>query len=78
MQPEAPFYLVVQDAVLRDQLSIAHQQFPIDSPCDVCEQAFPVHRLTPLLWLSILILSMGESGAEGKPKHRRWRRPNRQ
>jgi hypothetical protein len=39
---------------------------------------FTVHRLTPLLWLLILTSSMGENGAEDKPKHKRWWRPNLQ
>jgi hypothetical protein len=78
VEPEVSLYLVAQDAVLRDQIFIAHQQFLIDSPCDVCKQVFTVHRLTPLLWLLILTSSMGENGAEDKPKHKRWWRPNLQ
>ena len=46
-QPEAPLDLAAQDAILRHQVLVAQQEFLIDGPRDICQQMFPVHRLSP-------------------------------
>src|SRR5262249_26284955 len=48
-QPDAPFKLVTEDAVFRHQVLVAQQWFLIDSPSDIREQVFPIHRLSPVV-----------------------------
>jgi hypothetical protein len=45
-QPDAPLDVVAEDTILRDEIFMSHQQPPIDRPLDLCEQVFPVHRLS--------------------------------
>ena len=52
--------------------SLRTQQFLIDAPSHVRQQVFPVHRLPPQPLPFLLMLSMGESGAEDKPERERW------
>ena len=48
----------------------------IDGPRDRRQQVFPIHRLPPQPLPSILTRSMGDGGAEDKPKHGRWSKRN--
>ena len=45
-QAYTTFDLVTQHAIFGHQVLIAQQQFLIDSPRDICQQVFPVHRLS--------------------------------
>ena len=57
-EAHAPLQLVAQDAILRHHVLIAHQQFLIDSPCDIRQKLWPIHRLSPQSLPSIVTLSM--------------------
>jgi hypothetical protein len=69
-QAYATFNLVAKHAIFGHEVLIAQQQFLIEGPSDIRQQVFPVHRLPPQPGRSIVTLSMGESGAEDKPKRR--------
>src|SRR5215831_5507794 len=47
-QPDAPFDLVTEDAILGPQVLVAQQQFLIDGPRDIRQQVSPVHPLSPV------------------------------
>src|SRR5712691_241143 len=47
-QPDAPLDLVAEDAIFRDQVLIAQQQFLIDCPRDIRQQGLPIHASVPL------------------------------
>jgi hypothetical protein len=63
-QPHTALELVAQDTILCHQILVTQQQFLIDGPRDVRQQVFPVHHRSPQPILSMLILSIGASGAE--------------
>ena len=71
-QPDTPLDLMAEDAIFGHQVLVAQQQFLIDCPRDICQQVFPVHRLSPQPLSSLLTLSISERGAEDKPKYGRW------
>jgi hypothetical protein len=68
-QADATVDLVAKHAIFGHEVLMAHSQFLIDSPGDIRQQVFPVHRLPPQPLLFLLTLRMGERGAEDKPKH---------
>src|SRR6266704_4943848 len=71
-QAYTTFDLGTQHAIFGHQVLVAQQQFLIDSPRDIHEQVFPIHRRSPQLLPSLRMLSMGENRAEDKPKRRQW------
>ena len=63
--------LAAKNAIFGHQVLIAQQKFLIDAPSDIRQQVFPVHCPPPQPVPSLVMLSMGESRAEDKPKRGR-------
>jgi hypothetical protein len=68
IQPDTPLKLVAQDPILRHEIFIAQQQLLIDRPRDIPQQVFPVHGISPAVFMFRLPMSIGDSGAIDKPK----------